>query len=322
MKIWYDACTGKHVRYASTLARRFRKRGHEFLFTTRAHPDTLVLAKLLGENPIVVGKYFPQSLCSRLEESATRMKELARLVNDEAPDVSISHQSVDLCRVAFGLGVPIVTTADTPHAEAVNRLTVPLSSVLIVSESIPGKIYKSYGAREILNFKGVDEVAWIRDLKPSGKHETRKPLIVVRQIETKASYALDEEDVTQVIAQKLSALGNVVFLSRYDEKTNGPVDSASLAGGADLVVSAGGTMSREAALQGVPSLVISRIGKTYVNNYLSKLGFPLFFVDPKDALTYAKKVIGKKYDAKSKLKALENPVDLIERTCLRLSKKE
>ncbi len=320
MKVWYDACTGKHVRYASTLAKRFRKHGHDFLFTTRAHPDTLALAKLLGENPIVIGKYSPQSLCSRLEESANRMKELARVINEETPDVSISHQSVDSCRVAFGLGIPTITTADTPHAEAVNRLTVPLSNVLITSEAIPKKVYEKYGAREIHCFKGVDEVAWIKTIKPFSKRETEKPLIVVRQIETKASYALKEEDLTKTIAQKLSSVGEVMFLSRYDEETKEPVDSASLAAGADLVISAGGTISREAALLGVPSIVISDIGKTYVNSYLSKLGFPLFIVDPTDALICAEKVIGKKRDVKSKLKALENPVDLIEKTCLRLSR--
>ena len=62
MKIWYDACTGKHMRYGAAIAKRLRKSGHEVIFTTREHPDTLALARILGENPIVVGKYSPQSL--------------------------------------------------------------------------------------------------------------------------------------------------------------------------------------------------------------------------------------------------------------------
>ena len=62
MKIWYDACTGKHVRYGSAIGHRLRKSGHEFIFTTREHPDTIPLAKILGEKPIVVGKYNPSTL--------------------------------------------------------------------------------------------------------------------------------------------------------------------------------------------------------------------------------------------------------------------
>ena len=57
MKIWYDACTGKHIRYGAAIAKRLRKHGHEVIFTTREHPDTLALARIIGENPIVVGRY-------------------------------------------------------------------------------------------------------------------------------------------------------------------------------------------------------------------------------------------------------------------------
>ena len=62
MKVWYDACTGKHTRYGAAIGKALRKRGHEFIFTTREHPDTLPLAKILGEKPIVVGKYDPSTL--------------------------------------------------------------------------------------------------------------------------------------------------------------------------------------------------------------------------------------------------------------------
>jgi uncharacterized protein len=320
MKIWYDACTGKHIRYGAALAKHFRKRGHDFVFTTRAHPDTVRLAKILGEDPHVVGKYSPNSLLSRLEESAVRMKGLAALINDEAPDVAVAHQSVELCRVAFGLGIPVVLTADTPHAHAVNKLTVPLADALVVSEAIPERIYRDCCATKILSFKGVDEVAWIKGPKPSWKSRLQRPLIVVRQIETKASYAPNEKDQTTIFAKKLSTLGNVILLSRYDRFDGEFIDSASLAGLADLVVSAGGTLSREAALQGVPSLVVSDIGKTYVNNYLSRLGFPLFFVDPKEVITRAKKLIGNRYNVKKKLNCMESPVGIIEETCLTLSR--
>ncbi len=69
MRIWYDACTGKHIRYGSAIGKRLRKSGHEFVFTTREHPDTLPLAKILGEKPIVVGKYDPSTLFSRLKKA-------------------------------------------------------------------------------------------------------------------------------------------------------------------------------------------------------------------------------------------------------------
>jgi predicted glycosyltransferase len=318
MKIWYDACTGKHVRYGVAIARRLRKDGHEIVFTTRAHPDTLALAKVLGEKPIVVGKYDPTSLSSRVKESANRMLQFSKMFGDDPPEVAVSHQSVELCRVAFGLGVPVIVTADTPHAEAVNRLTVPLSRVLLVSEAIPESLYKKYGARKVVRFKGVDEVAWTKNAGHVSRFEFKRPLIVVRQIETRAAYGVGKEDHTVEAAKKLSSLGTVVFLPRYSKPKyrnvivmDEFVDSVSLAGEADLVVSVGGTIAREAALLGTPSIVISQFGKIHVNEYLSKKKFPLFIVKPSRIMEYAKRYLGKRFDVKTKFAELENPVDKI-----------
>ena len=106
MRIWYDACTGKHMRYGAAIAKRLRKSGHEVIFTTREHPDTLALAHILGETPIVVGKYSPATLFSRLEESAARIIKFSKLFRDNPPEIAIAHQSVELCRTAFGLLLP------------------------------------------------------------------------------------------------------------------------------------------------------------------------------------------------------------------------
>jgi hypothetical protein len=320
MRVWYDACTGKHVRYGVAIAKRLRKLGHEVIFTTREHPDTVALAKVLGEKPIIVGKYDPASLFTRLKESANRVLGFSMMFKDHQPDVAISHQSVELCRAAFGLNIPNIVTADTPHATAVNRLTIPLANLLVISEAIPKSLFKKYGAQEIVQFKGVDEVAWTIDSCRLKTPEFKRPLIVVRQIETRAAYGLGKSDVTVEAAHKLRSLGTVVFLPRYstpkDKKLvvlNEFVDSASLAAQSNLVVSVGGTIAREAALQGTPSIVISRFGRIQVNEYLSKKGFPLFILKPSEVFTRAKDCLGKKFDVKSKLKRLENPVDVIEK---------
>ena len=148
--------------------------------------------------------------------------------------------------------------------------------------------------------------------------EFKRPLIVVRQIETKAAYGVGKEDFTVEAAHKLASLGTVVFLSRYSKPKYKNVivmeefvDSASLAGQADLVVSVGGTIAREAALQGTPSIVISQFGKIHVNEYLSRKKFPLFIVKPARIMEYAKRYLGKRFDVKTKLAELENPVDII-----------
>lgn len=318
MRIWYDACTGKHMQYGSAISKRLRKKGHKIIFTTRKHPDTIPLAQILGEKPVIVGEYKTASLADRLEESSRRVLEFSKMFRNNPPDIAIAHQSVELCRTAFGLGIPIILTADTPHAIAVNRLTIPFASTVVASKALPSKFLKEQGAKKVIYFDGVDEVAWIKDSKPKSEFQLKKPLIIVRQIESKAVYAINRIDHSNKIIKQLESLGNIQFIQRY--KTKGEysskerfIDSANLVSYADLVISAGGTLAREAALKGVPSLVISEIGKTYVNEYLAKRGFPIFFIKPQKTLYYAKKYIGKRVDVSVKIQNLENPVDKIEK---------
>ena len=319
MKVWYDACTGKQVRYGAAIINRLEKKGHKTIFTTREHPDTIPLAKYLGLNFEIVGKYNPQSKFTRLYESLERQLKFCNMFKDEPPDVAISHHSVEQCRVAFGLGIPTISTHDTPHADAVNRLTLPLIDILVVSEAIPNRHLKQYPVKRIVKFSGVDEVAWIKDFKPKQKFDFGHPLIVVRQLETKAAYAEGKKDITLKIAKKLSKHGKVIFLSRYERKPienlivpSGFIDSASLVAEADLVVSVGGTIAREAALAGTPSIIIKVFSGMHVNEYLAKRGFPIFLVKPENVLDCAKSLIGRRLDVRHLLSELEDPVDVIE----------
>ncbi len=320
MKIWYDARTGKQVRYGIAIAKRLRKAGHTVLLTTREHPDTVALAELLGESFEVVGKYVASSLLARLQESARRMLLFCEKFEDEPPDVCISHRSVESCRIGFGLNIPVISTHDTVHNEVISRLTMPLTDFLVVSKSIPRRFYESYGIARVFRFAGVDEIAWTKNYKPTLEMDYGRPLIVVRQMETKAIYTQGKKDMTEMLAFKLASLGKVVFLPRYDKLERKGlivpqkfVDSANLAGCADLVLSIGGTMSREAALQGTPSIVIRPVGISYANEYLSDKGFPLFTVDPSEVFTYAKRYIGKRADVGDLMKQMEDPTDTIER---------
>jgi predicted glycosyltransferase len=226
------------------------------------------------------------------------------------------------------LGIPIILTADTPYAKAVNKLTIPFATTLVVSDALPKRFLENYCPASIIRFKGVDEVAWIKDLKPPETSDFKKPLIFVRALETKAVYALGTADPTLEIARKLEAFGNVLLLKRYDALGKDAfagkeeiVDSARIVANADLVVSAGGTIAREAALQGVPSIVISELGRTYVNTYLARKGFPIFMSDARKVLNLAKRLLGKKVDVAAKLAQFDNPVDIIENAVTQLQQK-
>jgi predicted glycosyltransferase len=319
MRIWYDACTGKHIRYGVAIARRLRSSGHEVTLTTRDHPDTIRLASFLKEETVIVGKYDPRSVSSRLKESLKRQLRLLEMLEENPPDYGVSHGSIELCRVAFGLGIPSISTADSPHATAANRLGLPLVKFLVISKAFPRELYQKYGPEKIVQFDGVDEVAWVKGYEPTKLHY-EEPLIVVRQAETKATYAEGKKDVTLEIARRLTALGTVIFIPRYERQSqegiiipHGFVDTMSLAAHAELVVGVGGTLAREAALQGTPSLFIPLFGRSHANDYLAEKGFPIFTSTAQRVLIDAGKHLGAKKNVHELLEKLENPVDTIEK---------
>ncbi|MFW6110443.1 MAG: DUF354 domain-containing protein [Thermoproteota archaeon] len=323
MKIWFDACTGKHVRLGIVVGRRLKHLGHEVLLTTRQHPDTLPIAEIMGEKFEVVGEYDPSSLLSMLRKSAQRQLLFCEMFEKGPPDLAIAHGSVELCRVAYGLNVPVISVHDTPHNEIVKRLTLPLIDFLVASQAIPASCWQGYGVRRVVQFDGVDEFAWIKNYNSPSKIDMdyEEPLIVVRQFEAKAAYGKGKPDIMEKLAMKLTSLGNVIFLPRYNRLPREGLivpqrflDSVSLVKEADLVVTAGGTIGREAALQGTPSIIVPQgeIGRGPVNYYVSKKGFPLYMVSPSEVLECAKKHIGKKKKVDSLLSRMENPVDIIQ----------
>lgn len=322
MKVWYDACTGKHVRYGTAIAERLSQRGHELTLTTRKHPDTLPMIKFLEKEFITVGKYDPRSLSTRLKAGIKRQLQFCHFFEKAVrkPHVAVSHCSVDQCRVAFGLAIPIVVTIDTPYANAVNRLTLPIADYIVATEAIPRKVLDDYNVKaKVVQFDGADEVAWIKGFKPRARYDFGKPLIVVRQVEEKAVYTSAKVDML-ALAKKLTRLGTVVFLSRYNRERIkglivpvGFVDSASLTAEADLFVGVGGTITREAALQGTPAIIIKLYPEQHVNDFLAGKGFPIFKTDRSEVPKLAEKLLGEKRNVKHLLDKLENPVDVIER---------
>jgi predicted glycosyltransferase len=82
---------------------------------------------------------------------------------------------------------------------------------------------------------------------------------------------------------------------------------------ADLFVGVGGTITREAALQGTPAIVVNAFSDQHVNDFLTREGFPLFKAEASEAMKLAQKLIGEKQNVKHLLDNLENPVDIIEK---------
>jgi hypothetical protein len=197
------------------------------------------------------------------------------------------------------LGIPHVTFSDSPHARAVQRLTIPFVNYLLCPWIIPYSAWKNLGIskNQIIRYHALDPVAWIRDetkminekeLK-SKYHLSKNNAIVVRPEESKASYLIDKDSnvdrILGSIVENFHKTSDILVLGRYEDQIRhlkgkygdrimvleNVVDGLELISLADVFVGGGGTMTAESALLGKPTISISPI-KFYVDDYLVKMG--------------------------------------------------
>ena len=268
MKIWIDISNAPHVRFFKDVIKYFENEGEDVLVTARRFGDIHKLMDMYDIDFISVGKH-GVTLEEKLKESAQRVVDLADLIAGENFDVALSKHSIELPRVAFGLGIPSLFVLDNEHAVAANKLTLPLCSKIIVPSIIDEWKLMQYGANpnDIIRYNGTSEL-----MQP-------EPSL--------ASYLNTDcrKSVLSPVVDVLKEYANILILPRFKEQEEifegiknvtilkPPVDTSSIIKACDLVIGAGGTMNREAAILQTP--VIScypgdtlSVDQFYVNNGL------------------------------------------------------
>ncbi len=322
MRVAFDALTPKHARVAAVLYWEGKRRGIDILVTCREYDHTRGVLDMHGVKAVCVGGY-GISKEDKLRVSLARQMTLMDLYGNV--DVVASFASPDASRVGFGLGKPVVTLNDTAHADAVNRLTVPLSTYLIVPRALPRRHLERYGCRRIVTFNGLFELMWIRRFTPNRDVVESLGLaegeyVVVRPSEVHASYYPNVGgDLSLEIAREAARRGyRVVYFPRYpDQKLDwaitpgSTVDFLSLAYYSAMVVSGGATMALEAALLGVPSLSLFPI-RYYTDTYLETLGAPLYRCHEWErCMSLVRDILGAPFRRAPPLEGLDDPTDVV-----------
>jgi uncharacterized protein len=267
-----------------------RDSGHDVLCTSRQYREAVELAKIKKLDLYVVGSHGGADRYDKLRQSASRTFELAEVVKRFGPDVAVTFSSPEGARVAFGLGIRHIGFNDSPHAEAVARLTIPLMSKLLCPWVIPYSAWAEYGIakRNITRYRALDPAAWLKHDK-TPEVELGKKTIILRLEESKASYIADRKlGTAKMIDDFVSGMwqsANIVVLCRYQDQIaevearygskvqvmKDVVDGTALVKSAQLFIGAGGTMTAEAALLGKPVISIMPL-QLYVEKYLLKSG--------------------------------------------------
>lgn len=312
MTIWLDPVTPKDARVLHAVSLEL---GEEILWTARRGAGTVRLLRdvlNLKSTVRVVGRH-GRTRRDKLVCSTKREVELLDHVSSKEIHLLICYSSVEAARVAFGLGIPIISLHDTPHAHHGVRLQIPLVDHH-VCPSVTRRKWEVSPRRRRWFYDGVDEVLWLKPM------ELWKPrYVLIRMPETRASYfKTPDQAAINGLKERIEDEGlDVKYLERY----NGFQDFEPLYAGALAVISVGGTVAREACLRGIHTFIPpSAMGVLPHNYYLRTLGFPIWHLPTTEIVDRIKEL--KKAPQRSSyadlMDELESPLPLI----LRLVKRE
>ena len=277
MKVWIDMTAPAHVLVFRPLIEIMRGRGDEVQITARDYAQTLELLKLHGlKADEVVGRHGGRSRLQKARQMTHRLGALRSWARGRGFDVALAHGSHELTISARRLGIPSSTTFDYEFATLQHQLGCRAATRVVVPDAIPPERLKSYGVRppKLIQYPGLKEEYYLSDFEPDRSLLERfgvDPARVLVVLRPPPDVSLYHRHSNPLFPQTLEHLGrsedvHAFVLPRTEEQREyvrglalpsvilpeGAVDAQSLIALADLVVSAGGTMNREAAALGVP----------------------------------------------------------------------
>jgi hypothetical protein len=277
VRVWIDISAPAHVLVFRPLIALLRDRGDEVAVTSRRYKQAVELLRLHGIDAELIGAHGGGSLAGKLTAMVGRLPALIRWARGRRFDVALAHGSHELALAARSLRIPCATTFDYEFATVQHWLGCHAATRVVVPEAIPPERLARFGARppKLRRYPGLKEEYYLADFEPDPRvPETLgiDPGRVLVTVRTPADFALYHHQIENTLFPRLlQRLGgdseaHAVVLPRNDAQReairalrlpslivpDAAIDAQSLIALSDVVVSAGGTMNREAAALGVP----------------------------------------------------------------------
>jgi predicted glycosyltransferase len=272
MRIWIDLTNSPHVLVMRPVIRALERRGIQVHVTARDFAQTLGLLERFGIAHEPIGRHRGGRLAAKGAGLASRSLALASWAKRRRFDAALGHGSNDVTVAAKLLGIPSATTFDYEWARVQHTVNCRLARRVLVPDAIPPERLAPYGAtaRKLRRYAGLKEEYYLTDFAPDAVVlaelgvDAAEPIAVVRTPPAVSLYHRFEHPLFARLLERLREQAQVVVLPRTPAQRaelaaaggyvvpDRAVDAQSLVAFADVVVSAGGTMNREAVALGTP----------------------------------------------------------------------
>jgi uncharacterized protein len=270
MRVWVDLTNSPHVLVLRPIIETLRAQGHDVEITARDFAQTLGLLERFAIDHTEVGRHRGGKLAAKGVGLVSRSAALVRWARRRHFDVALGHGSNDVTVAARWLRIPCSTMFDYEWATVQHSVNCRLAQTVVVPDAIPPQRLARFGAtpRKLAAYEGLKEEYYLADFAPDpgvlaelGLTAT-EPIAVVRTPPAVSLYHRFENDLLGDMLDRLRGTQTVVLprtaQQRAELRDSGfvvperAIDAQSLIAYADLVVSAGGTMNREAVALGTP----------------------------------------------------------------------
>jgi uncharacterized protein len=269
MRVWVDLTNSPHVLVLRPLIELMRADGHDVEVTARDFAQTLELCERFGIEHTAIGHHRGGRIAAKAAGLVSRSLALLRWARRRGFDLAVGHGSNDVSVAATALRIPSVTAFDYEWARVQHHVNCRLAEAVVVPEVIPPSRLDRYGAHgKLRRYPGLKEEYYLADFEPDpavlgelGLDPVR-PIAVVRTPPDVSLYHRFENPVFRDALERLRDVQTVVLSrtsgQRAELRERGfvvpdrAVDAQSLMAYADVVISAGGTMNREAVALGTP----------------------------------------------------------------------
>ena len=332
--IWFDLVTPKSVLFFEPIIKKIVEKDIEIFITTRGgqgYHETVELLDLYNLPYTNIGNFGGSTLKSKFEASINRQIQFMEFIGEHHIEKLVCLSSVDACRVAFGLGIPIVNFYDIPLSDYTTnftralpqaRLTIPLANKMFKPFVVPNEVIERFGldSSQIYDYNFIDPLIWLQNFNYDFDYVQKilknynmdysKSTIVIREEEYKSSYVDKKYPILYEAIDEIQKLtqSNIILIPRYESEylehefpnaivLKEKVEIQHLLYFCDLFIGGGGTINSEACFLGTPTIstrsFISHYDKYQIDNNL------MVWVETKDELIEkAKLMIGMKVDTK------------------------
>lgn len=288
MKIWFDLTNSPHINFFRQMIEELKAEGHEVVITCRPLANTVDLLDLYKMDYTVVGKHYGKSSRKKAMGFFVRVWQLKKFLKSAKVDVGISQSSFYSPIAGWLAGVPTIYTNDNEHA-AGNKISFLFAKKIFIPEFIPVEnITNAFvKAKKVSQYPGVKEGIYLWKKYSGFKLDTSKlNKIYIRTEPQLAQYYKGKQNFMDDIIKDLKDKYEIVILPRTADQAEyysgesfqgvtvckKPLAFDEIAKDCLLFIGAGGTMTREMAVIGIPTISVYQDELLDVDKYLIKEG--------------------------------------------------